>query len=91
MTTFGGDIQLNGTLTLSGDITTEYNSGLNLNGDISFGSSAEVYTGAYEVIPKTVVQSLETTNKLMTRDVLVYEIPYDETSNLYGTTVVIAS
>lgn len=51
----------------------------------------EIYTGSYEVTPMTYPQYLETQNKMMTDDVTVYEIPYSETSNVYGTTVVIAS
>lgn len=50
------------------------------------------YPGPYEVIPKAwQEQSLKTKDKVMDKNVTVYEIPYDETSNVYGTTVVIAS
>lgn len=90
MTTLhGGDIVIDNSLSLGGEIQQHIE--LNLDGDITIGSSVDVYTGEYEVIPKTISQTLSTTNKLMTQDVLVHEIPYDETSNLYGTTVVIAS
>lgn len=51
----------------------------------------EEYDGEYTVIPKTYVQYLETTNKLMRDDVTVTEIPYDEVTNIYGKTAVIAS
>lgn len=54
--------------------------------------SPNIYTGAYNVTPKAFEETiLETNNLMMIDDVTVYEIPYDETSNLYGTTVVIAS
>ena len=43
------------------------------------------------MIPKTVDQILETAMKTMTDDVTVKEIPYAEVSNVYGTTVTIAS
>lgn len=52
----------------------------------------ETYEGPYEVIPMAWnKQILETNNKVMNGDVTVHEVPYDETSNIYGTTVVIAS
>lgn len=50
---------------------------------------AEEYSGSYEVIPKTEAQILATTDKLMRDDVIVYAIPYYETSNVSGTTVYI--
>lgn len=63
-----------------------------IKGDIKIGSSDhDTYKGPYEVIPKTIDQTLETKNKLMKDDVTVKEIPYAETSNVYGTTVTIAS
>ena len=56
------------------------------------GVMPEIYTGAYQVTPKAFEETiLDTDNKLMTDDVTVYEIPYAETSNTYGTTVTIAS
>lgn len=78
-------------ITLSGSIQIANN--IILNGNIIVGGSNEyeVYTGDYEVWPKVTSQQLETENKLMIRNVTVYEIKYDETSNLYGTTVSIAS
>lgn len=51
----------------------------------------DVYYGEYEVTPKVVAQYLYTKEKTMLKDVTVYEIPYVETSNQYGTTVSIAS
>ena len=43
------------------------------------------YTGAYEVVPKAYQnQLLSTENKVMTRNVLVYSIPYATVSNLSG-------
>lgn len=50
------------------------------------------YLGPYQVIPKAWEdQILPTNGKNMTDDVTVFEVPYDETANQYGTTVVIAS
>ena len=52
----------------------------------------EHYEGPYVVIPKAFDNTiLQTKNKVMDDNVEVVEIPYDETSNTYGTTVVIAS
>lgn len=66
--------------------------------DICFGEVITVqhgydpYPGPYEVIPKAWEdQILATNGKNMEDDVTVYEIPYDEVSNQYGTTVTIAS
>ena len=74
---------------LCGNIET---ASLILSGDIRIGNSdQETYLGPYLVIPKTVDQTLNTANKLMREDVTVTEIPYAETSNVYGTTVTIAS
>lgn len=49
------------------------------------------YSGSYEVVPKVISQKLETKSKLMEDDVNIREIPYFETSNLYGDTVYIGS
>lgn len=55
------------------------------------GSSYPVFEGPYVVIPKTEDQVLATNKHVMTDDVTVKEIPYAEVSNVYGTTVTIAS
>ena len=44
----------------------------------------DIYSGAYEVIPNTYVQILETDAKLMADDVTVYAVPYAEVSNPEG-------
>lgn len=54
-------------------------------------SDLPYYPGPYEVIPKTIDQKLATKDHAMRDDVTVYEIPYAETTNDHGTTVVIAS
>lgn len=63
-----------------------------------FGEVVEVdhdydpYLGPYTVIPKAWVdQVLLTKDKNMTDDVTVTEVPYTEVSNIYGTTVSIAT
>lgn len=60
------------------------------SGDIPSGN-LPVYEGPYEVTPKTEDQILDTNMKTMRDDVTVFEIPYAETTNEHGTTVVIAS
>lgn len=52
--------------------------------------SPDIYHGPYDVIPKVDAQQLATKNKLMTQNVTVWGIPYDEVSNQFGTTVQIA-
>ena len=47
------------------------------------------YTGAYDVTPKTVAQTLETKDKKMKDKVSVLAIPYFEVSNTDGITVII--
>lgn len=42
-------------------------------------SDAPIYNGDYEVIPKTSATTLSTTNKLLTDDVRVHPVPYQET------------
>ena len=50
-----------------------------------------VYEGDYIVTPKAYeVQVLSTQGYLMEHDVTVLEVPYWETSNIYGVTVYIA-
>lgn len=53
------------------------------------GGIYPVYTGETEVEPKTVPQTLETKNKSVLSDINVLKIPYFETSNIKGTTVII--
>ena len=56
---------------------------------IGEGHSVDWYSGPYEVIPKRQDQTLATKDKTMREDVTVYEIPYYQTANPYGTTFVI--
>lgn len=44
----------------------------------------ETYDGDYIVTPMITSQSLDTTGKLMTKDVVIKEIPFFETSNNEG-------
>lgn len=61
-------------------------------GEVTFVEHGyDPYPGPYEVIPKTVEQILATKDKDCIDDITVTEIPYAETSNVFGTTVTIAS
>lgn len=64
---------------------------------LDFGEVIEIekhydpFPGPYVAIPEKVAQTFATKGKDMTRDFVVEEIPYAETTNVYGTTVTIAS
>ncbi len=57
---------------------------------IGGGTDLPVYSGSYTVTPKTTAQSMETSDKVMTDNVTIKEIPYSEVSNPQsGKTVII--
>ena len=60
-----------------------------LVGEVLIGTDREKYEGPYEVIPSTIDQTLDTSNKAMREDVIVREIPFAEVSNPVGGTTVI--
>ena len=64
-------------------------SNMTLNGKVTISSGHEYFNGDYEVIPKIESQSLETKDKLMSKDVLIKSIPYYEVSNPAGGTTFI--
>lgn len=49
------------------------------------------YEGSYDIIPNVEAQSLPTKDRQTREDIVIRAIPYSETSNVSGTTVVIAS
>ena len=57
---------------------------MTLNGKVTISSDHEYFNGDYEVIPKIESQSLETKDKIMSKDVLIKSIPYYEVSNPQG-------
>ena len=58
--------------------------------EITVNGAAEHYTGAYDVTPKIMAQSLPTAGKQMRSDVTVKAIPYYEVGNAQrGETVII--
>lgn len=59
---------------------------------MNIGSAApqvDVYSGVYEVTPMATAQELPTRSKLLTDDIVINEIPYNEIQNESGTTVII--
>lgn len=44
----------------------------------------DIYTGEYEIVPKTTQQTFDTKNKMMIDDVIVFSIPYHEVANPSG-------
>lgn len=55
-----------------------------LVGRVSIASGYDDYKGKYNVTPKAVIQTLNTRNKRLANDVVVNEIPFYETDNLFG-------
>lgn len=49
----------------------------------------DTYKGEYEIKPKILPQTLSTNLKTLTKDINILSIPYFETSNEYGKTVII--
>lgn len=60
-----------------------------LTGRVAIPIGYDVFSGSYEVTPKTKSQTLETKNKLMQQDLTVKAIPYYEVSNHQGGMTVI--
>lgn len=93
---------LNGSLevdaTISGKISAieSFSGRLSDAGQIKGTVSAQIephkkYDGEYNITPKAYQdQVLETADKLMVNNVIVYKVPYVETHNESGTTVYIA-
>jgi len=50
---------------------------------------AESYTGDYDITPQAEEQTFSTKGRRMKDDLTIEAIPYFETSNEYGTTVII--
>lgn len=54
------------------------------HGNIPLIPKSDKYNGDYEVTPSRKNQILETANKVMAKNITVFEIPYSSTSNLAG-------
>lgn len=55
-----------------------------LAGKLSMDVSYPTYDGTYVIVPKRYEQSLDTSDKLLTDDVTVQEVPYQEAMNESG-------
>lgn len=75
------DINITGILTPNTNL-----SGTIINGE---GTHKSNYSGSYELTPQTEGQTIETKNKIMTDNIEINPIPYQEVSNQYGKTVYI--
>lgn len=76
---------LQGTIAAIQPLNATIENNLKLSGSVGIGGvskdSLEKYDGVYEIIPRTFSQVLETSQKFLSEDVLVEEIPYAEVSN----------
>lgn len=52
-------------------------------------NEAEFYVGDYEITPAMETQTLDTSDKFMTRDVVISGVPYSKVSNGAGGTTLI--
>ena len=79
--------QLTGSGSINATLTGEEGA---IEGVIAKYTATVIYDGDYIVTPKANEEVvLETSNKLLTDDITVLEIPYYETSNVSGYTVYI--
>lgn len=61
-----------------------------LSGHITISTKHETYSGDYDVTPQTESQVLNTSDKLMSKDVTIEAIPYYSVSNEFnGETIII--
>ena len=83
--------EIKGTLQTEINITGNLNTDTNLMGTIinGEGTHRSYYAGSYKITPRTDSQTLETNNTIMTDNIEVNPIPYQEVSNQYGKTVYI--
>ena len=73
---------ISSTLDLTGTLTPD---GFKIAGEISSDIlAAKKYTGPYEVYPRKVEQTLETSDKLLTDDITIDAINYSEVDNVVG-------
>lgn len=83
--------EIKGTLQTEINITGNLNTDTNLMGTIINGEGTHKanYSGTYEFTPQTESQTIDTKNKIMSDDIEINPIPYQEVSNQYGKTVYI--
>lgn len=74
-------------ITLSASIS---NKEKGLSGHVTVNTDHEVYSGDYDVTPQVESQTLNTSDKLMSKNMTIKAIPYYSVSNEYdGETVII--
>ncbi|MBQ3456624.1 MAG: hypothetical protein IJG36_09310 [Synergistaceae bacterium] len=66
------------------DIIGEVTASIALEGTVQAGGSYPAYEGSYEIEPSAGTQVLPTRNRLMTEDITVREIAYQEVTNSSG-------
>lgn len=82
---------ISGKLSAVGGLTANLSDTGHLYGTIQNQKAYPQYTGEHNIIPKAHQdQILETANKLVVQNIIVHEVPYEETHNESGTTVYIA-
>ena len=82
---------ITGTISGLGSIKGDLSAAGGISGAISRELNHDYYTGDYDVTPRVESQTLGTADKIMTRDVVINDIPFSETVNpAGGTTVIIA-
>lgn len=82
---------ISGKLSAVGGLSAKLSDTGHLYGIIQNQKIYPQYTGDYDIIPKAHRdQILNTANKLATQNIIVHEVPYEETHNESGTTVYIA-
>lgn len=59
-----------------------------MGGTISRELDHDYYTGDYEVTPRMDEQTLATSDRLLTKDIIVKEVPYSEVKNEAGGTTI---
>ena len=75
--------------TMSADFSVHGNSSI-IDIDVEKRDIGVPYTGTYEVTPLPYAkQELRTENRVLAKNVIINEIPYYETSNPYGKTIII--
>lgn len=83
---------ISGSLNTNLNIVGSLNSINNIIGNIGIGGvEYPDYSGEYEITPQVESQTLQTKNRILRENMQVKEIPYYETSNLYGETIYIGS
>ncbi len=82
--------ELTGKLSASGVLFGTISASKVLSAHVSMNVEYDQYTGPYEVTPAVEAQTLNTTNRVMTQDVNIKEIPYYSVSNsAHGETIII--